>query len=317
MKNSKVAIVGCGLIGQAWAIAFARGGCAAALFDPQAGAAARVREAVGRAIEDLAAADLLDGAPAAEVAARVRAVGSLDEALDGAVYVQESAPEILEVKAEITAEIAAAAGPETVIASSTSGFVPSAFTEQAPGRHRCLVAHPINPPYLLPAVELVPAPWTDPAVVERARELLERIGQAPVVMTREIDGFVLNRLQGAFLHEAFRLVAGGYVSARDLDRAVSAGLGPRWSFMGPFETIDLNAPGGIRQYVERYGPLYAHLARSQREPCDWQAALDAGIEAERTAALPRDRIARRQAWRDRRLMALAAHKKASQSTLGD
>ncbi len=312
----KIAIVGAGLIGRAWAIAFSRGGCRVALFDPEAGVAAAARDLIAAALGDLADNGLLGGAAASDVLARVAVADSLAEAVEGALHVQENAPEALEIKIAVTAEIGALAGPDTVLASSTSGFVPSSFTEAVPGRERCLVAHPINPPYLLPAVELVPAPWTDPAIVARARAIMESIGMVPMAMIREADGFVLNRLQSAFVYEAFRLVAEGYVTAQDLDRAVANGLGPRWSFMGPFETIDLNAPGGIRQYVERYAPLCARIVASQTTPCDWRAALDGGIEAERAAALPRAAIAGRQAWRDRRLMALAAHKSDSDGKIG-
>ena len=317
MTREKVALAGGGLIGRAWAIAFARGGCRVALYDPQPGVARAALDGLPPTLADLARQDLLDGQAPTEVLARIEVAAELGAALDGAGYVQESAPEVLETKAEVTAAIAGLAGPETVIASSTSGFVPSAFTAQAPGRERCLVAHPINPPYLLPAVEIVPAPWTDPGIVDKATALLRAVGQAPVVMARELEGFVLNRLQSALLHEAFRLVAEGYVAPADLDRALAEGLAPRWAFMGPFETIDLNAPAGIRQYVERYGPLYDRLAATQSEPCDWSAALDAGLEAARRAALPADGIAERQAWRDRRLMALAAHKRKAADEIGD
>ncbi|MHA1154215.1 MAG: 3-hydroxyacyl-CoA dehydrogenase NAD-binding domain-containing protein, partial [Alphaproteobacteria bacterium] len=256
------------------------------------------------------------GAAPADLLERVSAVESLAEALDGAAHVQENAPEVLEIKIAITQEIAALAAPDAVLASSTSGFVPSSFTEGAEGRERCLVAHPINPPYLLPAVELVPAPWTDAGVMAKAKANLESVGMVAMTMTRELDGFVLNRLQSAFVYEAFRLVSQGYVTAADLDRAVHNGLGPRWSFMGPFETIDLNAPSGIAQYVERYAPLSERLVESQTEPCDWQAALDGGIQAERDNELPRDEIAQRQAWRDRRLMAFAAAKHESDEKIG-
>jgi len=150
----------------------------------------------------------------------------------------------------------------------------------------------------------------------KAKANLESVGMVPMTMTRELDGFVLNRLQGAFLHEAFRLVAQGYVSAAELDSAVHNGLGPRWSFMGPFETIDLNAPDGIAQYVERYGPLYQLMAETQKEPCDWRAALANGIQAGRDSELPRDEIAQRQAWRDRRLMAFAAAKRQADGEFG-
>lgn len=317
MQSGKVAIVGSGLIGRAWAVAFARGGHEVALYDALDGAAESARARMGPMLEDLAAAGLLEGQVPDEVLARVGLAADLRDALAGAGYVQESSPEVLETKIAVTAEIAEAAGPETVIASSTSGFVPSAFSEAAGGRERCLVAHPINPPYLLPAVEVVPAPWTAPAIVEKACAFLESVGQATVVMNKEIDGFILNRLQGALMHEAFRLVDQGYVSARDLDRALVGGLAPRWSIIGPFETADLNAPEGIRQYVERYEPLLLRLAATQKEPCDWNAVLDKGVEAERRAALPQDRIAERQAWRDRHLMALAAHRKRATSEIGD
>ena len=316
MTEQKIAIAGSGLIGRAWSIAFARGEWRVALYDPEAGVAAKARESIGAAFEDLAGAGLLGGAAPAELLARVTVAGSLAEALDGAAQVQENAPEVIEIKIAVTREIAALAGPEAVLASSTSGFVPSSFTEGAAGRERCLVAHPINPPYLLPAVELVPAPWTDPAVMAKAKANLESVGMVAMTMTRELDGFVLNRLQAAFVYEAFRLVDQGYVSAADLDRAVHNGLGPRWSFMGPFETIDLNAPGGIAQYVERYAPLCERLVESQTASCDWQAALDEGIQAERDAELPRGEIAQRQAWRDRRLMALAAAKHDAEEEIG-
>ena len=317
MEAGQVAIVGSGLIGRAWAVAFARGGHQVALYDAQEGTAAAALERMGPMLQDLAAAGLLEGQAPEAVLARVRLAADLPDAVAAADYVQESSPEVLETKIAVTAEIAAAAGPQTVIASSTSGFVPSAFSEGAPGRERCLVAHPINPPYLLPAVEVVPAPWTDPAMVEKACAVLEAVGQATVVMTREIDGFILNRLQAALMHEAFRLVDQGYVSARDLDRALVGGLAPRWSIIGPFETADLNAPQGIRQYVERYEPLLQRLAATQKETCDMKAVLDKGLEAERRAALPQEAIAERQAWRDRHLMALAAHRKRATSEIGE
>jgi 3-hydroxyacyl-CoA dehydrogenase len=317
VAERKVAVVGTGLVGRAWAISFARGGCRVALYDPVPGAVTEALAAIGPALDDLAAAGLLGGASAAELLARIGAAPDLAAALDGAGHVQECAPEVLDVKVAVFSELDAAAAADAVLASSTSGFVPSLFTQGLAGRQRCLVAHPINPPYLVPAVELVPAPWTDPAVVERTRLLMTDIGQVPIVLAKELDGFVVNRLQTALVTEAFRLVDGGYASAADVDRAVAQGLGLRWSFIGPFETGDLNAPGGIRDYVDRYAGLFARLAASQTAPCDMRVALDHGIEADRTAALPRDRIAERQAWRDRRLMALAAHKTEAERKLGE
>ena len=157
------------------------------------------------------------------------------------------------------ARLDAAAPADTVLASSTSAILPSAFTENLKGRARCLVVHPINPPYLIPAAEVVPAPWTDPAFVERTATFLRSAGHAPIVMKRELDGFVMNRLQGALLEEAFRLVEQGYAGVEDVDVGIREGLALRWSFMGPFETIDLNAPAGVRDYADRYQGIYSGI----------------------------------------------------------
>src|SRR5207253_7258482 len=137
--------------------------------------------------------------------------------------------------------------------SSTSTSVESLLSETRAGLHRGLVAHPINPPQLNPLEELVGAPWTAPATIAKAKAIYEAVGQAPIVVKREIDGFILNRLQAVLLSEAFRLVGDGYVTPQDLDKTLKDGLGLRWSFMGPFETIELNAPGGIPDYCRRYG----------------------------------------------------------------
>lgn len=316
MSDSKVAIVGAGLIGRAWAISFARGGCSVTLFDPVDGAAEATLEAIPPLLDELARNGLLRNQEPGAVAEHLSVAGTLEQAVEGAVHVQENAPEDLKIKREVTAAIAAAAGPDCVIASSSSAFMPSLFTEEVEGRHRCLVGHPINPPYLVPAVEVCPAPWTAPETAARAAALYEAIGQAPIRMARELDGFIMNRMQAALLQEAFRLVAEGYASAEDVDRGIGQGLGLRWAFMGPFETIDLNAPGGIRDYVARYEPLCRRLVEGQGPPCDWNTALDEGIEAERTAALDRDKLAERQVWRDRRLMALAAHKTKADDEIG-
>ena len=169
----------------------------------------------------------------------------------------------------------------------------------------------------MPAVEIVPAPWTDAAAVERTRRLMAEAGHAPMVLRREIDGFVVNRLQGALLQEAFRLVADGDASVEDVDIAIREGLALRWSFMGPFETIDLNAPGGVRDYVARYHGIYDRLFEQQTRRADWEGPAIDTIEDERQARLARGDLAKRAAWRDRRLMALAAHKRAANKEIGD
>ncbi len=150
-------------------------------------------------------------------------------------------------------------------------LLPRASPKALPGRARCLVGHPVNPPHLVPLVELCGTPWTSPESIDRARNIYREIGQVPVTINREINGFVLNRLQGALLAEAFRLVGEGYISAEDLDHTVKDGLGLRWSFLGPFETIELNAPGGIPDYCARYTGFYRELASAAAGPEVYQS----------------------------------------------
>jgi 3-hydroxyacyl-CoA dehydrogenase len=168
----------------------------------------------------------------------------------------------------------------------------------------------------VPAAEIVPAAWTDPQVVEHARALIVACGQAPIVMKRELDGFVMNRMQGALLEEAFRLVADGYASVEDVDIGIREGLALRWSFMGPFETIDLNAPDGVGDYVRRYQQIYSRLFPSMQRRVDWAGEVLNTIERERRARLTADRLQERQKWRDRRLMALIAHKRKASRDIG-
>ena len=303
----RVAMIGSGLIGRSWAIVFAQGGWDVALYDAAEGAAARAVGLVGDGMRELAAHKLVDDPDAA--AARARAASSIADALDGASFVQENTPETLQSKRDVFAELDRLAAPDAILASSTSTIVASLFTENLSGRARCLVAHPVNPPHLLPLVELVGAPWTSPEVVARAKSIYEQIGQVPIVVRREVEGFILNRLQAVLLSEAFRLVQDGYVSPQDLDKTLKDGLGLRWSFMGPFETIELNAPEGIPDYCRRYG---ASLARLSSASPDIYEPAKVDVILKQWNTLAPDRVAEQMGWRDRRLAALKAHKRAQE-----
>jgi L-gulonate 3-dehydrogenase len=313
---AKVAIIGSGFIGRAWAISFARAGHEIALWDADAAAPEAALAFVDAVLPHLAANDLLGGRSPADVRTRLRGVARIEDALAGADHVQENTPEKVDVKRAVFSTLDRLAPPTAVLASSTSAILPSQFTEHLAGRARCLVVHPINPPYLIPAAEVVPAPWTSPETVARARDFLLGAGHAPIVMKRELDGFVMNRMQGALLDEAFRLVADGYASIEDVDVGIREGLALRWSFMGPFETIDLNAPGGVRDYVERYQGIYERLQPSQQRRVDWAGPVLADVERDRRKRLPADRLAERQVWRDRRLMAVVAHKRRADRDIG-
>ena len=308
-QSQTAAIVGAGLIGRSWANVFARAGWTVLVWDPSPAQRAEAHALIARSLDDLQAHGLVQES-AAVAAARVQVVGRLEDAVQAAGYVQESGPEVLAVKSETFAALDAVAPAHCVLASSTSAIVASQFTEALAGRARCIVAHPVNPPHLAPVVELCGAPWTSEATKARAREVMQSVGQLPIDVRREIDGFVLNRLQAALLTEAFRLVQDGVVSPRDLDHTVADGLGLRWAFMGPFETIELNAPRGIADYCERYVPWFrryvADIATAEVwDDANWRAAAAAWGPAP-----PADDLARKSAWRDDRLAALVAHKRA-------
>ncbi|PWC29214.1 3-hydroxyacyl-CoA dehydrogenase [Teichococcus aestuarii] len=303
-----VAVVGAGLVGSGWALVFARGGARVRLFDAsetiRAGALARLRTM----LEDMHGAGLVEAVE--PVLARITVCATLADAVGEADYIQESVLERVEVKQAACADIDAAMRADAIVGSSSSGIPASAFTAGLPKRERFLVAHPVNPPHLIPLVELVPAPWTDPAILPVLRAAMEGWGQAPIEVKGEVEGFILNRLQGALLNEAWALYEAGLASAADIDRTVSQGLGLRWAFMGPFETIDLNAPGGIADYSARLAPLYHSIALSRRDPQPWSAGAIKAAEAELRQALPADRLQARTDWRNRRLMALVAHLRA-------
>lgn len=307
--NEHIATVGAGLVGSGWAIVFARAGYKVRVFDASDAIRERLPVHLRTSLEAMREHGLLSDVDA--IMARIEVCDDLASAVSGACYVQESVVERVELKREVSAGIDRHLGPEAIVGSSTSGLPASSFTGDCANRARFVVAHPVNPPHLVPVVEIVPAPWTDPDTVTRTRDLMERVGQAPVIVTREVPGFILNRLQGALLDEAWSLFDQGYATAEDIDRTIKFGLGLRWSFMGPFETIDLNAPLGIDDYARRLGPMYEELARGRRPPGAWSGDAVRRATEERRAALPQDRIDARREWRDKRLMAL----RASQSRL--
>ena len=304
--TDSVACVGAGLIGRAWAVVFARGGRAVRLWDADADAVPRALAWLDETLPAMASLGLIDDA--ATLRARVVAAPTLEACVAGVAYVQESVPEDLAIKRETHRRIEAAAPAEAVVGSSASALTGSRIFAGLAREARCLVAHPANPPHLMPVVELVPSPATAPAAVARTLALMAECGQVPVALKREIEGFVLNRLQAGVVNEAISLVAAGVIEPDDLDAVMRHSLGLRWSFMGPFETMDLNAPAGFLDYATRYGETYRRLGEQLGVARAWNEAACRTVEAARRARVPAAALAARQAWRDRRLMALAAHK---------
>ena len=312
MQNSVAAVIGAGLIGRGWAIVFARAGWQVKLYDINADALQMAQREVSTQLNLLSSNGLCDDTAA--VQNNIHYIADLAAALDGADYVQECGPEVLDAKRELFDRLDQLSAPETILASSSSGLMTSEFAEKLQGRQRALVVHPVNPPHLVPLVELSPASWTDPAITQRAHDIMTAVGQSPIIVQKEIAGFILNRLQGALLNEALRMVQGGYATADDVDKTLRDGLGLRWSFMGPFETIDLNAPGGLGDYADRYGGMYQTMAASQATAPDWTTeGVDELVNA-RSKLLDRADIGKQQDWRDNRLAALIAHKQSKTRT---
>lgn len=216
-------------------------------------------------------------------------------------WVQENGPENLQIKREIYAELDRLAAPETILASSSSALVASRFAEGVAGRSRILVAHPVNPPHLVPVVELCPGPDTAPETMDRAEALMRAVAQVPVRLTREIDGFVLNRLQAVVLAESLRLIEEGIVTPEGLDHTICHGLGRRWALMGPMATINLNAPGGVKDYLDRYAPT---MARLSNDAARGEAFTDRVADMLAAAMPPPSQLPELSSRRDERLAAL-------------
>lgn len=259
----RVAIIGCGTIGCSWAAAFARAGYSVSLFDESA----EVRQQASTIVESMLKG--LADSPAADAVSQLTVARSLAEAVHDADYVQESVSERLELKHTVFQQLGSTTRADCILASSTSALLPSRFLDELRHRERALVAHPFNPPHLIPLVEIVPSPWTDAAVVRRAVAMLEGIGQTPVVLHAETPGFVGNRLQAAVVCEAMNLVARKIISPEDLDKCMTLGLGRRWAVMGPFQTMALNSLGGFRDYVSKYQDAYRALAGSLDLRAEW------------------------------------------------
>lgn len=312
---AKIAVIGAGLVGRAWSVVFARAGKNVFIYDNDTETLHSCIHLISLTVNDLFNQGLLDESPK-ELLARIDATNNISRAIENADYVQESGPENLHTKIKIFEEIDSIANPLVPIGSSTSGFIASSFTKTLIHKERCLVVHPVNPPSVIPLVEIAPAPWTKKEIIDRVKNLMVEIGQEPIVLLKEIDGFILNRLQGALLNESLRLISDGFISTEDLDKTVKYGLGLRWSFMGPIETIDINAPSGIEDYASRYGPIYYQVAKdSDARP--WDEKLIARASKERRSVLPMEQHLSRQQWRDKRLMALIRHKKDASKKFGD
>lgn len=299
-----VACIGAGNVGRAWAIVFARAGWPVTLYDRDPDVVTKhALPMIRRHLDDLSAAGILPDRH--EVEARIAATCSLEEAVRHAVHVQESAREDIATKADLFAFLDRHTPSDAIIASSTSAIPGSAFLQEVAGRHRCIIAHPVNPPYLIPLVEICASPWTAPQVITDCMAFMSKVGQSPIRVNREIPGFILNRLQFALVGEALHLVGEGYCSVEDIEKVMTEGLARRWALMGPFEVAHLGATAGYRGFMQGLGGMVRSVTRDAKVNYDWTQALVEAIHGRLSERIPVAAIPECQTRRDRRLMALA------------
>ena len=247
----RVACVGAGVIGGGWVAHFLARGYQVTAWDPAPDAAAKLHRLVDAAWPALTSLGLAPGASRD----RLRVAPTLAEAVADAQFVQESAPETLDLKVKLLGELDAATPPGVVIASSTSGYGMSEMDGAATTAERLVVGHPFNPPYLIPLVEVVGGSRTSAEAVAWASRFYELAGKSVITMDRELPGFIANRLQEAIWREALHMVANGEATVEQIDASITEGPGLRWALMGPCLTFHLaGGEGGMAHMLDHFGP---------------------------------------------------------------
>lgn len=278
MKNERietVACVGCGVVGSGWAALFAGHGLQVLAYDPEAKAAGLLKETLAHAAGVLQV-------PESELARRIEFTTELGTALQGAQFVQECAPDVLDLKQKLYADIGGRTGPDVLIASSTSGFPISQIQAHCPHPQRTLIGHPINPPYAVPLVEVVGGGETSPQALDRACEFYRSVGREPLRLEREVFGFVANRLQLALFREALQMVAAGEATVAQIDQALMHGIGLRWAAVGAFGAFGLNlAKPDVHAWLEHFERIGCGESSVHAGPFrEWTASTREAIAAQ-------------------------------------
>lgn len=286
---------------------FASGGIKVKLYDIEQQQITNALESIRKEMKLLEQSGSLKGSlSAGEQMSLISGCSDIKAAVEGTVHIQECVPENLELKKKIFAQLDGIINEKTVLSSSSSCLLPSKLFSGLAHVKQCIVAHPVNPPYYLPLVELVPHPETSLETIDRTYALMQKIGQSPVRLLKEVDGFALNRLQYAVIAEAWRLVEEGVLSPNDIDLVMSDGLGMRYAFIGPLETMHLNAQG-MADYCDRYSEGMKRVLNTFGPIPDFSGATIKRVHQALNMKVPDDpeHLAARRMWRDQCLMRLA------------
>ncbi len=294
------AALGSGVIGSGWVARALAHGLDVVAWDPAPGAEAQLRARIAKCWGALERKGLAQGASMQ----RLRFVATVEDCVRDADFIQESAPETLSLKIELHAQISAAARPDVLIGSSTSGLLPSEFYANAIKPQRCVVGHPFNPVYLLPLVEVVGGAKTAPAAITAAISVYKSLGMRPLHVRKEVPGFIADRLLEAMWRESLHLVNDGVATTGEIDDAIRFGAGQRWAFMGSFLIYTLaGGDAGMRHFMSQFGPALKLPWTKLEAPELTDGLIDSVVDGTRVQ-LGQHSIADLERYRDDCLMAV-------------
>ena len=307
----KAACIGAGVVGYSFALRFAAGGCEVFAQNRSREASEQARDRILRSLDALQKNGAVDREKSGEILRRIHFTASVEEAVTGAGWIQESTSENYEIKHKVVDEIERYADPDVVVASSTSGLLITEISEYAAHPERFVGGHPYNPPHLIPLVEVTKGKMTSDRTLEEAKRFYTSVGMEPVVLQKETFGFICNRLQWAMYRELASLVMNGVCSVEDADKAVTYGPGMRWGIMGPSLVFELNGGDGgvsglIRHLDDSIALWLEDLAKWERFPEEWPEIVQKGVEEELKNRLPETGNTRESLseYRDRMLISL-------------
>lgn len=308
MGNISLAVIGGGSIGVSFALLFATKNIAVQIYEPDLNRIKVLRSDLKVSLNELMINHLISSSVDEKVLNNIEVKTKFSDLNSDADYVIECVPEVLETKKEVFSLMEQHFSENAVFISASSALMMSDISKDLIMKCRCLIAHPANPPHLIPIIELVPSSFTSKDIVEKTKNMFLFIGKKPVVVQKEIEGFIFNRLQGAILREAYCLVRDGIATVKDIDMVVSEGLGIRWAVIGPFETIDLNTRGGIESHAKKLGPAYQRMGnlRGQNDP--WTSDLVSLVVEQRRKELPLKYWSDRVQWRDKQIIKILKSK---------